>query len=62
MLPPASFHTGGVNAGFFDGSVRFISNTIHTGNLNLPAVRTGPSPYGVWGALGSPDGGESVTL
>ena len=62
VLPPASNHTGGVNVGLFDGSVRFVSNTIDCGNLNTPAVRTGPSPYGVWGALGSPDGGESLSL
>ena len=58
----SSEHTGGVNALRFDGSVSFISETIHHGDLNLIPVRTGRSPYGVWGALGSIDGGESSTL
>jgi len=58
MWSPTSYHPGGVNAAFLDGSVRFISDTIDTGNLNLPTVSSGPSPYGVWGALGSRNGGE----
>jgi len=61
-FPPGSNHQGGVNLGLFDGSVRFITNNIDTGNLTLAAVRTGPSPFGVWGALGSPDGGEARGL
>jgi len=62
VFPPQSYHPGGVNAGFCDGSVRFISDTVNTGNLALPeATQSGrkTSPYGVWGALGSMDGGES---
>jgi hypothetical protein len=51
---------GGVNVGVMDGAVRFISNTIYCGNLNAAAVQNGPSPFGVWGALGSPSGGETV--
>lgn len=58
ILSPSSNHTGGVNALLADGSVRFISDSIHTGSLNLPPVTTGQSPYGVWGALGTRDGGE----
>lgn len=56
-----SYHPGGVNVTMVDGSVRFISETIDCGNLSASPVRGGPSPYGVWGALGSRDGGESVT-
>jgi hypothetical protein len=41
-----------------DGSVRFISETIDTNNLALTHPGSGPSPYGVWGALGSKAGGE----
>ncbi len=58
MYTAASQHTGGVNATMADGSVRFISDSIDAGNQGLPQVLSGPSPYGVWGALGSRDGGE----
>ncbi|MGL6197275.1 MAG: DUF1559 domain-containing protein [Thermoguttaceae bacterium] len=60
LFPPGSFHTGGVNCAYMDGSVHFISDTINCGDLNLVAVKSGASPYGVWGALGTPSGGESV--
>ena len=56
-----SDHPGGVMVTMCDGSVRFIPNTIDTGNLSRPAPPAdfyGPSPYGVWGALGTKDGGE----
>jgi type II secretory pathway pseudopilin PulG len=65
MLPPQSNHTGGVNVGLFDGSGRFISDTINymTPGVTTPAqVASGPSAFGVWGALGSPQGDESVSL
>lgn len=58
MYTAASRHTGGVNAALADGSVRFISQNIDAGNQGLPQVLAGISPYGVWGALGSKDGGE----
>ena len=53
-----SYHTGGVNAVNVDGSVRFISETIDTGNLSARVPTSGPSPYGLWGALGTSAGGE----
>jgi hypothetical protein len=62
MLPPASYHTGGVGVGLFDGAVRFVSNAVDCGNQNAAAVGQGASPYGVWGALGSPNGGEGKSL
>lgn len=46
-----------------DGSVRFISQSIDTGNLAVVAPAAnggGASPYGVWGALGSARGGETI--
>jgi prepilin-type N-terminal cleavage/methylation domain-containing protein/prepilin-type processing-associated H-X9-DG protein len=58
-----SEHPGGVNVAMADGSVRFISETIDTGNLGVVApspTSTGPSPYGVWGALGTKAGGEPL--
>lgn len=54
-----SNHAGGVNVGMGDGSVRFVSETIDCGSPNSYAVTTGKSPYGVWGAMGSPAGGET---
>jgi prepilin-type N-terminal cleavage/methylation domain-containing protein/prepilin-type processing-associated H-X9-DG protein len=62
VMPPASRHPGGVNGVFVDGAVRFISNTINTGNLNAYQPLTGPSVYGVWGAMGSRDGGDLATI
>ncbi len=60
VLPPASGHTGGVNAAICDGAVRFISNGVDTGNQGAAPVTGGMSPYGVWGALGSASGGEAT--
>lgn len=54
----SSYHPGGVMATFADGSVRFITETIDAGNQGAYSVKEGPSPYGVWGAMGSKSGGE----
>lgn len=59
VIPPDSYHPGGVVASRADGSVEFVSNTIDTGNLLATSPANGPSPYGVWGALGSMNGGDS---
>lgn len=59
VYPPSSRHPGGVNAVLADGSTRFINESIDTGNLGVAQPMTGASNYGVWGALGSKDGGEA---
>jgi len=67
-----SFHTGGVNVGMMDGSCFFISDTINCEGRNVRLITelsngyadspNRPSPHGVWGALGTKNCGESVTL
>ncbi|MDR1385394.1 MAG: DUF1559 domain-containing protein [Planctomycetaceae bacterium] len=57
-----SNHSGGVNVGMLDGSIHFISDTIDCNGASAGQVTSGQSPYGVWGALGSPNGGESKTV
>jgi prepilin-type processing-associated H-X9-DG protein len=62
IAPPTSFHPGGANVCMLDGSVQFVSETIDCGDLTKGLVQSGKSPYGVWGALGSRNGGESVAF
>ncbi|MBR2693946.1 MAG: DUF1559 domain-containing protein [Thermoguttaceae bacterium] len=66
----SSFHPGGANTAMMDGSVRFIRDDIDTGDVFVPEERLletnqaveGKSAYGAWGALGSINGGETVSL
>lgn len=62
VYAPSSMHPDGVNGLMTDGSVRFISEVIDTGNLAWTEVSSGPSPFGVWGAMGSKSGGEADAL
>ncbi len=59
-----SEHSGGVNAVLFDGSVRFIPETIDCGQgtVKHSVPYFGPSIYGVWGAMGTANCGETKTL
>ncbi|MCL2348515.1 MAG: DUF1559 domain-containing protein, partial [Planctomycetaceae bacterium] len=72
-MAASSYHTGGVNVGLGDGSVNFASDSINAGRQELilgrdngytggPHDYTGPSTYGVWGALGSAGGGDQGSL
>ncbi len=54
-----SMHPGGVNAGLFDGSARFVSETVNASNTE---DLVGISVYGVWGAMGTIGQGENATL
>lgn len=63
--PPTSYHNGGVNTALGDGSVTFVSNTVDAGTVTASGpqcVSSGESPFGVWGAMGSKDGGEAKRL
>ncbi len=71
VISPSSFHPGGVNVCLVDASVRFISDTIDYSTMNgatgLPSgasasgvYTSGKSIHGIWGAMGSRNGGESA--
>jgi prepilin-type N-terminal cleavage/methylation domain-containing protein len=61
ILTTTSTHRGGVQAVFGDGAVRFVSDSIDTGNKAATAVTNGKSPYGVWGSMGSRNGSENFS-
>jgi prepilin-type processing-associated H-X9-DG protein len=72
LITPSSFHPGGVNVTMLDGSVRFVNDAINAGNPTAtvqqmstygggnPQEYMGPSPYGVWGAMGTSRSGEQA--
>ena len=63
IFSASSYHAGGVNAVLLDGAVRFINESIHSGDPKLLVEKAGQqSPYGTWGSLGTINGGESITF
>ena len=63
----SSYHSGGVNVCLGDGSVKFVSSTVNAATAGVAATdlktkMSGRSNFGVWGAMGSMNGGESTTL
>ncbi len=69
VMPPSSRHPGGAHGLLSDGAVLFITDSIEAGNSASGTVIRGgvgnrqpgsPSPYGLWGALGTKGSGELV--
>lgn len=59
IVTSSSRHQGGCHVLMGDGAVKFITDSIDSGDLNSPQVRLGfltpgsASPFGLWGALGT---------
>ncbi|TWU03895.1 hypothetical protein Pla100_08300 [Neorhodopirellula pilleata] len=68
MWGASSRHQGGAHVLMGDGAVKFITDSIDTGNQNaLPLMDGGrglgeESPYGVWGAAGTIASKETLSL
>jgi prepilin-type N-terminal cleavage/methylation domain-containing protein/prepilin-type processing-associated H-X9-DG protein len=60
----SSNHGDGANVSMCDGSTRWVTAQIDCGDLSQPHSRTltGASPWGVWGSLGSAQGGEPLAI
>ena len=59
VVSASSYHIDGVNLAMADGAIRFVSRFIDTGDSTAPCISPDntekhcPSPYGVWGAMGT---------
>ncbi|MDR1290122.1 MAG: DUF1559 domain-containing protein [Planctomycetaceae bacterium] len=71
IFPPTSYHARGVNVAKADGAVIFVNDTIYCGDKlgggtfydeGMTRIVSGESEFGIWGSLGSKDGGEIVNL
>jgi len=70
LMTSGSRHPGGAHVLMVDGSVHFVSETIDAGDGNAEMVSNkatvnvigSPSPYGVWGALGTHNAKEAVGI
>ena len=67
--PPSSNHQGGAHILMGDGAVVFMTDSVEAGDRRAGGVRLGqtgprapgsPSPYGLWGALGTRGGKETI--
>ncbi|MBM81918.1 MAG: prepilin-type cleavage/methylation domain-containing protein [Planctomycetaceae bacterium] len=62
MISVSSRHQGGAHVLFGDGTCRFVTENIDTGDQAATVPQTnGASSYGVWGALGTMGGGEVIS-
>lgn len=69
VAPPSSRHVGGAYVMMGDGAIKFITDSIvggvvHDGNVWLSgtgySAPGSPSPYGIWGAIGTRAAGETI--
>lgn len=70
VAPPSSRHESGAHLLMTDGAVKFITNSIDAGDSSSGSVYIGgtgnrapdsPSPYGLWGSLGTRASNEVVS-
>jgi prepilin-type N-terminal cleavage/methylation domain-containing protein/prepilin-type processing-associated H-X9-DG protein len=62
---PSSRHQGGAHVLMADGAVIFITDSIEAGDqrarvVDLTGIPGAESPYGLWGAMGSRNGSETI--
>ncbi|TWT76663.1 hypothetical protein CA13_71600 [Planctomycetes bacterium CA13] len=69
IAPPSSRHQGGCHILMGDGAVKFVTDSIESGDQSVKALgdpyNNHPgleSPYGVWGAMGTKNAKETVDM